>query len=125
MDSRVSADSAAAAETKEWARTIAIDKVSAMTESCCQLISKRMRQAWEPGRFARAHRKNFEMPYARGKSRRELPWWWWKLLTKTACLDTNPGGTCLLRRFRSATRSRAHAQNTRKPARRNGSFSER
>src|ERR1700680_5042813 len=85
MDSRVSADSAAAAETKEWARTIAIDKVSAMTESCCQLISKRMRQAWEPGRFARAHRKNFEMPYARAKSRRELPWWWWKLLRR-------PGG---------------------------------
>src|ERR1700720_2397812 len=47
------------------------------------------------------------MPYMKGKNRRELPWWWWKPLTKTACLDTNRGGTCLSRGFPKGTRESA------------------
>src|ERR1700681_1499351 len=111
MDSQVSADGAAAAETKGWARTIATGRVSIMTESCCQLTSRPMRQAWGLGRFARAPRKNYEARYARQKNRPELPWWWWKLLTKTACPDMNAGGKYPSPRLQNATRLSAAATN--------------
>src|ERR1700730_2278711 len=64
------------------------------------------------------------MRYARGKNSQGLPRWWCKLLTKAACRDTTPGGMCRSPRFQNAKRSRAHARNTKKRARRSGCFSE-